>query len=180
MRTGLRRGALRLDLEDLPAAEHAAMRTRLVRGLRALALGTRHEILRLQRQMAATLALRGMRDPFLGMTSQSLLSLNQLDSENQSDSDAAVARSARETRPALSRERPERRDARHCMGEDDMADRGLRRVSRADRAAAAAVALAGGLLALVADLFDLFLMDAIGGVEDSSGASTRSATWPTC
>ena len=51
------------------------MRADLVRGLGALALRTRHEILRLQRQMAAALALRGVRDAFLGMTSQILLSL---------------------------------------------------------------------------------------------------------
>src|SRR6185503_16242431 len=63
MRTGLCRGAFRLDLEDLAAAEHAAVRTCLVRGLGALALRTRHEILRLQRQMAAALALRW---PFAG------------------------------------------------------------------------------------------------------------------
>src|SRR6266516_4992345 len=70
MRTGLRRGALRLDLDDLAAAERAAVRTRLVWRLRVLALRTRHEILRLQRQMATPLALRCARDAFLGMTSQ--------------------------------------------------------------------------------------------------------------
>src|SRR5687767_5424569 len=75
MRTGLRGGAFRLDLEDLATAERAAMRARLVRGLGAFALRARHEILRLQREMAAALALRGMRDPFLGLTCQSIRSL---------------------------------------------------------------------------------------------------------
>src|SRR5437899_9519937 len=70
MRMGLRGGALRLDLDDLAAAERAAVRTRLVRRLRVLALRTRHEILRFQRQMATPLALRSARDAFLGMTSQ--------------------------------------------------------------------------------------------------------------
>jgi hypothetical protein len=72
---GLRRGALRLDLEDLTAAERAAMRTDLVRRLGALALRTRHEILRLQRQMAAALTLRGVWDALFWMTCQRLLSL---------------------------------------------------------------------------------------------------------
>ena len=75
MRTGLRRGALRLDLQDLATAERAAMRADLVRRLGTLALRTRHEILRLQRQMTPALALRGVRDAFLGMTCQRLLSL---------------------------------------------------------------------------------------------------------
>src|SRR5712691_11100186 len=70
MRTGLRRGALRLDLDDLATAERTAVRTRLVRRLGVLALRTRHEILRLQREMAAALALRSAWDAFLGMTSQ--------------------------------------------------------------------------------------------------------------
>jgi hypothetical protein len=50
------------------------MRTRLVRGLRVFALRARHEILRFQREMATALALRGVRDAFLGMTCQRLLS----------------------------------------------------------------------------------------------------------
>jgi hypothetical protein len=48
------------------------MRAHLVRGLGAFALWARHEILRLQREMTAALALRGMRDPFLGLTCQSI------------------------------------------------------------------------------------------------------------
>jgi hypothetical protein len=76
MRTGLRRGALRLDLEDLATAERAAMRANLVRRLGTPALRTRHEILRFQRKMAAALALSGMRDPFLGLTCQMSLSFD--------------------------------------------------------------------------------------------------------
>jgi hypothetical protein len=50
------------------------MRTDLVRWLRAFALWARDEILRLQREMTAALALRGMRGPFLGLTCQSVCS----------------------------------------------------------------------------------------------------------
>lgn len=70
MRTVLRDGALRLDLNDLTAAVRAAVWARLVRRLRTLALRARHERALDQREMATPLALRRARNAFLRMTSQ--------------------------------------------------------------------------------------------------------------
>jgi len=64
---------LRLDRYDLAAAEGPALRARLVRRLRVLALRARNEIHRAQREMAAALALRRARYPFLGLACQSVL-----------------------------------------------------------------------------------------------------------
>jgi len=64
---------LRLDRYDLAAAECPALRARLVRRLRVLALRARNEIHRAQREMAAALALRRARYPFLGLACQSVL-----------------------------------------------------------------------------------------------------------
>src|SRR5437879_1099206 len=69
----LSRRPLRLDRYDLAAAEHPAMRARLVRRLRALALWARNEVHRAQREMTAALALRRARYPFLGLACQSVL-----------------------------------------------------------------------------------------------------------
>jgi hypothetical protein len=54
------------------------MRARLVRRLRATALRAGDESLRLQREVTPALALRGMRDPLFGMTSQMESSLRKL------------------------------------------------------------------------------------------------------
>src|SRR5258706_6026673 len=62
--------APRLDLYHLTAAVGPAMRARLVRGLRAAALRTCNEVLRDKGEMTPTFALRGMRDPLLGLTGQ--------------------------------------------------------------------------------------------------------------
>ena len=62
---------LGLDRYDLSAAERAAVRTRLVRRLGALALRARHERHGAQRKMTAAFALRRARYTFLGMSCQS-------------------------------------------------------------------------------------------------------------
>src|SRR5207249_9712761 len=64
---------LGLDRYDLAAAEGAAVRARLVRRLRTLALRARNEVHRAQREMTAALALRRARYPFLGLACQSVL-----------------------------------------------------------------------------------------------------------
>src|SRR5439155_10184620 len=64
---------LGLDRYDLAAAERAAVRARLVRRLRTLALRARNEVHRAQREMTAALALRRARYPFLGLACQSVL-----------------------------------------------------------------------------------------------------------
>src|SRR5205814_4473646 len=61
---------LRVDRYDLAAAERAALRTRVVRRLRLLALRARHEIGRAQREMTAALALCRAWYPFLGLASE--------------------------------------------------------------------------------------------------------------
>src|SRR5712691_11628719 len=79
----LRRRPLRLDRYDLAAAERPALRARVVRRLRVLALWARDQVHRAQREMAAALALRRARYPFLGLTCQSVLLGGGIDDSNR-------------------------------------------------------------------------------------------------
>src|SRR2546421_856220 len=102
-----------LDRNDLAAAEHPAMRAGLVRRLGVLALRTRNEVHRAQREMAATLALRRTRYPFLGLACQSVLLVGGFD------------------------------DSSGRNDRTDVAGRGLRRFSGGDRAPNPALAIRG-------------------------------------
>src|SRR5256886_1083762 len=132
----LSRRPLRLDRYDLAAAERAALRARVVRRLRVLALRARHEIGRAQREMTAALALCRARYPFLGLASQ-----------KRSPRGGFVDSIGRMIEPTW----------------QVAVFVAFRLVSALPTLR---WPFAGALLALVADFADLFLMDAIGGISD--------------